>query len=160
MTGWIVSDPDVLYRQARLRSTWIPVTVVLDCLTAGMSEDEIAGGYPSRPARSVQAALYPRRSARPRGDCSVGAISGLSSSSTRTSRCGSRRSGGIADHDVDTVVDEGLSGRTDPDVVAAAGREGCFVISPDRRARRHTDYPLGTHSGSRSPDWIATMLEA
>lgn len=53
----IVSDPDVLHGQARLRGTRIPVTVVLDCLAAGMSEDEIVTGYPSLPAKSVQAAL-------------------------------------------------------------------------------------------------------
>ena len=58
----IVSDPDVLHGQARLRGTRIPVTVVLDCLAAGMSEEEILGGHPSLPAGFVRASLaYPAR---------------------------------------------------------------------------------------------------
>jgi len=53
----IVYDPDVLHGQARLRGTRIPVTVVLDCLAAGMTEDEILDGFPSLPAGFVKAAL-------------------------------------------------------------------------------------------------------
>jgi uncharacterized protein (DUF433 family) len=53
----IVADPAVLHGQARFRGTRIPVTVVLDCLAAGMSEAEIATEYPTLPAGSVRAAL-------------------------------------------------------------------------------------------------------
>lgn len=53
----IVSDPSVLHGQARFRGTRIPVTVVLDSLAAGLSEDEITEEYPTLPAGSIQAAL-------------------------------------------------------------------------------------------------------
>lgn len=45
--GLIVSDPDVLHGQARIRGTRIPVSVVLDCLAAGLSDDEILRRYPT-----------------------------------------------------------------------------------------------------------------
>jgi len=53
----IVSNPEVLHGQPRLRGTRIPVTVVLDCLAAGMSEEEIHEQYPTLPAGSIRAAL-------------------------------------------------------------------------------------------------------
>lgn len=53
----IVSDPAVLHGQPRLRGTRIPVTVVLDCLAAGLTEAEITAQYPTLPGGSVRAAL-------------------------------------------------------------------------------------------------------
>ena len=55
--GLIVSNPEILHGQPRLRGTRIPVTVVLDCLAAGMSEQDIQVQYPTLPAGSIQAAL-------------------------------------------------------------------------------------------------------
>lgn len=52
----IVSDPEVLHGQARVRGTRIPVSVVLDCLAAGMTEDEITTQYPSLTAQGIRAA--------------------------------------------------------------------------------------------------------
>lgn len=52
----IVSDPDVLHGQARVRETRIPVSVVLDCLAAGLSEDEILRQYPTLTIEGVRAA--------------------------------------------------------------------------------------------------------
>ena len=43
----IVTDPDVVHGQARVRGTRIPVSVVLDCLAAGLGEDEILRQYPN-----------------------------------------------------------------------------------------------------------------
>ena len=37
----VVSDPDVLHGQVGIRGTRVPVSVVLDCLAAGMTEAEI-----------------------------------------------------------------------------------------------------------------------
>lgn len=53
----IVADTAVLHGQARLRGTRIPVTVVLDCLVAGMTEDEIHQQYPTLPHGAIRAAL-------------------------------------------------------------------------------------------------------
>lgn len=50
-------DPLVVHGQARFRGTRIPVSVVLDCLAAAMTEKEIYDQYPSLPEGSVRAAL-------------------------------------------------------------------------------------------------------
>lgn len=52
----IVADPDVVSGQARIRGTRVPVTVVLDCLAAGMSEAEIVETYSSVTVEGVRAA--------------------------------------------------------------------------------------------------------
>lgn len=52
----IVADPDVVHGQARLRGTRIPVSVVLDCLAAGLSDDEILRQYPALTVDSIRAA--------------------------------------------------------------------------------------------------------
>jgi predicted nuclease of predicted toxin-antitoxin system len=49
--------------------------------------------------------------------------------------------------DADTVTDEGLSGATDPEVLAAAGREGRIVLTLDRGFGDIRAYPPGTHPG-------------
>jgi uncharacterized protein (DUF433 family) len=54
--GHIVTDPDVVHGQARVRGTRIPVSVILDCLAAGLSEDEILGQYPTLTVEGVRAA--------------------------------------------------------------------------------------------------------
>ena len=54
---FIEADPSVLHGQARIRGTRIPVSVVLDCLAAGMPDDEIKRQYPSLPEGSVRAAI-------------------------------------------------------------------------------------------------------
>ena len=53
----IVSDPAVLNGQPRIRGTRIPVTVLLDCLAAGMTGEEISREYPTLPEGSIRAAL-------------------------------------------------------------------------------------------------------
>jgi uncharacterized protein (DUF433 family) len=52
----IVADSSVLHGQARIRGTRIPVSVVLDCLAAGMTEQEIVGQYPTLSVGAVRAA--------------------------------------------------------------------------------------------------------
>lgn len=47
----------------------------------------------------------------------------------------------------DTVADEGLSGATDPDVLAAAGAEARIVLTLDRGFGDIRAYPPGTHPG-------------
>ena len=53
----IDADPSVLHGQARFRGTRVPVSVVLDCLAAGMDDVEIHAEYPSLPVEATRAAL-------------------------------------------------------------------------------------------------------
>lgn len=53
----IASDPAVLHGQAVLAGTRIPVSVVLDCLAAGMSVEEIVAEFPALDSAAVLAAL-------------------------------------------------------------------------------------------------------
>jgi uncharacterized protein (DUF433 family) len=53
----ITADPDVVHGQVRFKGTRVPVSVVLDCLAAGMSEVQILNEYPTLPGRAVRAAL-------------------------------------------------------------------------------------------------------
>ena len=52
----ITSDPLVLHGQARIAGTRVPVSVVLDCLAAGMTEAEILAEYPTLTAAGIRAA--------------------------------------------------------------------------------------------------------
>ena len=54
--GLIATDPDVVGGQACVRGTRIPVSVILDCLAAGLSEAEIMGQYPTLTVEGVRAA--------------------------------------------------------------------------------------------------------
>jgi predicted nuclease of predicted toxin-antitoxin system len=52
-----------------------------------------------------------------------------------------------AGFDVDTVVDEGLAGAPDADVVQVATREGRLVVTLDRGLADIRLHPPGTHAG-------------
>jgi uncharacterized protein (DUF433 family) len=52
----ISTDPDVMHGQAVLAGTRVPVSVVLDCLAAGMTVDEIVAEYPTVTPAGVHAA--------------------------------------------------------------------------------------------------------
>ncbi|MEM8903366.1 MAG: DUF5615 family PIN-like protein [Actinomycetota bacterium] len=52
-----------------------------------------------------------------------------------------------AGHDVDTVIDEGLSGANGPTVLSAATTEDRLVVTLDRGFGDGRAYPPGTHSG-------------
>jgi uncharacterized protein (DUF433 family) len=53
----ITADPDVVHGQVRFKGTRVPVSVVLDCLAAGMGEAAIQKEYPTLPEQAVRAAL-------------------------------------------------------------------------------------------------------
>ncbi len=53
----ITSDPAVMHGQACVKGTRIPVSVVLDNLAGGMTEDEIIEQYPSLSHDSIHASL-------------------------------------------------------------------------------------------------------
>ncbi len=70
-----------------------------------------------------------------------------------------------AGHDVDTVVDEGLTGAPDTDVVAAASAEGRILISLDRGLGDIRRYPPGSHAGivvlrltDQSPETVSKAI--
>lgn len=52
----IAVDPHVLHGRAHIRGTRIPVSVVLDCLAAGMTEGEIVDEYPTLTLDGLRAA--------------------------------------------------------------------------------------------------------
>ena len=52
----ISTDPTVMHGQAVLAGTRAPVSVVLDCLAAGMTAEEIIAEYPVVTAAGVRAA--------------------------------------------------------------------------------------------------------
>ena len=51
----ISTDPRVMHGQAVIAGTRVPVSVVLDCLAAGMTAEEITAEYPSVAAAGVRA---------------------------------------------------------------------------------------------------------
>ncbi|MBV9801854.1 MAG: DUF433 domain-containing protein [Solirubrobacterales bacterium] len=52
----ISSDPNVMHGQVVVRGTRVPVSVILDCVAAGMGVEEILGEYPSLTTEGVRAA--------------------------------------------------------------------------------------------------------
>lgn len=52
----IVRDPAVCHGQATIRGTRIMVSVILDALAAGMTEDEILAEYPTLTNEAIRAA--------------------------------------------------------------------------------------------------------
>jgi uncharacterized protein (DUF433 family) len=52
----IAVDPDIVGGQAHIRGTRIPVSMILDCLAAGLSEDDIIEQYPSLTREGIRAA--------------------------------------------------------------------------------------------------------
>ncbi len=49
-------DPDILHGQACIKGTRIPVSVILDCLAAGLTEAEILAEYPTVTIEGIRAA--------------------------------------------------------------------------------------------------------
>jgi uncharacterized protein (DUF433 family) len=52
----ISTDPRVMHGQAVIAGSRVPVSVVLDCLAAGMTSEEITAEYPTVTAAGVRAA--------------------------------------------------------------------------------------------------------
>lgn len=53
----IVRDPSICHGQAVVRGTRIMVSIILDCLAAGMSETEIIREYPTLDIEGIRAAV-------------------------------------------------------------------------------------------------------
>jgi uncharacterized protein (DUF433 family) len=53
----IIVDPHICHGQACIRGTRIPVSVILDNLAAGVSEQELLRSYPTLSPEAIQAAL-------------------------------------------------------------------------------------------------------
>lgn len=52
----IVQDPEVLHGQARIRGSRIAVSVLLDCMAAGLSDEEMLRHYPTLERDDLRAA--------------------------------------------------------------------------------------------------------
>lgn len=50
-------DPEVCHGQACIRGTRIMVSIILDCLAAGMSHEEILNKYPTLAPEDIRAAI-------------------------------------------------------------------------------------------------------
>ena len=53
----ISADPGIAHGQACIKGTRIPVSVVLDCIAAGMSDAEIRADYPALSVDAIRAAV-------------------------------------------------------------------------------------------------------
>lgn len=54
---YIVSDPDTCHGQPRIKGTRIPISVILDNLAAGVSEEELLKSYPTLSPEAIRAVL-------------------------------------------------------------------------------------------------------
>lgn len=52
----ISTDPAVMHGQAVIAGTRVPISVVLDCLAAGMTAEEIVAEYPTVTVAGIRAA--------------------------------------------------------------------------------------------------------
>lgn len=52
----ITADPAIVHGQACITGSRVPVSVVLDCLAAGMAEQEILTEYPTLSVEGIRAA--------------------------------------------------------------------------------------------------------
>jgi uncharacterized protein (DUF433 family) len=52
----VSADPQVMHGQAVIAGTRVPVSVILDCLAAGMAAEEIVAEYPAVSTAGVRAA--------------------------------------------------------------------------------------------------------
>ena len=52
----ISADPQVMHGQAVIAGTRVPVSVILDCLAAGMTADDITAEYPVVTVAGLRAA--------------------------------------------------------------------------------------------------------
>lgn len=52
----IAVDPAILHGQAHIRGTRVPVSVVLDCVASGMTDNEILEEYPTLSLEGIRAA--------------------------------------------------------------------------------------------------------
>ncbi len=55
--GLIISDPDILNGKPVVKGTRISVGLILQCLAAGMSKEDILRGYPTLTREGLEAAL-------------------------------------------------------------------------------------------------------
>ena len=53
----IVRDPRICHGQATVQGTRVMVSVILDNLASGLSEDEILAGYPSLTREGIRSAI-------------------------------------------------------------------------------------------------------
>ena len=50
-------DPTICHGQACIKGTRIPVSVILDCLAEGMTEEQLLNEYPALKTQDIKAAI-------------------------------------------------------------------------------------------------------
>jgi uncharacterized protein (DUF433 family) len=136
----ISADPRVMHSQAVIAGTRVPVSVILDCLAAGMTCEEITAEYPSVTVAGIRAAAgYGAALAREDLLPDPAVTMRFKLDENLPATAASVLAG--AGHDVDTVIVEDLAGAPDEDVVAAATAAGRILISLDRGPGSHPQLP-------------------
>ena len=142
----ISTNPQVMHGQAVIAGTRVPVSVILDCLAAGMTARPDHHRVPVREHRQCPRRGGLRRSTGPRGTSADTAQpvrfkldEYLPASSASVLQA--------AGHDVDTVIAEKLTGAPDPAVLAVITAAGRVLVSLDRGLGDIRAYPPGSHAG-------------
>jgi uncharacterized protein (DUF433 family)/predicted nuclease of predicted toxin-antitoxin system len=142
----ISADPQVMHGQAVIAGTRVPVSVILDCLAAGMTAEEIITEYPPASVAGVRAAARLRRRAGTRRTAAAAAVP-MRFKLDENLPVSAAAILASAGHDVDTIGQEGLSGAPDTDVAAAATAAERMLISLDVGLADIRAYPPGSHPG-------------
>ena len=50
-------NPKICHGQACIKGTRVPVSVALDCLAEGMTEEQVLGEYPALESQDIKAAI-------------------------------------------------------------------------------------------------------
>jgi hypothetical protein len=151
----ISADPRVMHGQAVIAGTRVPVSVILDCLAAGMTAGQITAEYPGGHRRGCRC-----------GGVGAGGIASDSAVAVKFKPGGNLpgSAAGIlagAGHDAGTVRGEGLTGAAGPDVVSAATGAGRILVWLDVGLGDIRAYPPGSHAGIvvlRVPDQSAATV--
>jgi predicted nuclease of predicted toxin-antitoxin system len=122
----------VMHGQAVITGTRVPVSVIPDCLAAGVTSEQVTAGNPAV-TQARRAAAAAAAAVRFKLDENLPApAAGVL---TRTG------------YDAGTVTGDGLQGVPDPDVVAAAAADGRVLITLDQGMGDIRAYPPGSHAG-------------
>lgn len=142
----ITADPAICHGQPTIAGTRVTVSVVLDCLAAGMTTAEVLAEYPSLTGggdpgrRRVRSGTGPGRA----GATAPFGVKVKLDENLPRSLIGVLTSAG---HDTDSVAEERLTGADDQTVFVLARDAGRPLVTLDRGFGDIRRYTPGTHAG-------------
>ena len=148
-TERILRDPGVCGGEPVLRGTRVTLRTVLASLAAGDSPEELTAEFPSLKIEDIRAAIA-FAAASAQEDIPIPAIAlpfddrSSCDENLPVSMASHLRTLG---HDVDTTLDEQLTGRPDTDVWNAAQRELRFLVTQDFELSDIRTFEPGKHKG-------------